>query len=77
MAQRVKILQSGKDQIVRLPAELRFEEEEVSILRQGDRLILEPVRRRWSQEFLDLAGSAPDFPYPDEPPSAEPGPELE
>lgn len=38
---------------------------------------LKPKKRTWSQKFLDLAGSAPDFPYPDEPPPAEPGPELE
>jgi hypothetical protein len=32
----------------------------------------EPTRRTWSREFLALAGSAPDFPYPDEPPLSEP-----
>jgi hypothetical protein len=39
-------------------------------------MILEPKKRTWSRKFLDLAGSSPDFPYPDEPPSAETGPEL-
>ncbi len=38
------------------------------ISREGERVVLEPAGRRWSQEFLDLAGSAPDFPYPEEPP---------
>lgn len=38
---------------------------------------LKPKKRTWSRKFLDLAGSAPDFPYPDEPPPAEPGPEIE
>ena len=33
----------------------------------------EPV---WSRELVELAGSAMDFPYPDEPPGAEPGPDL-
>ena len=26
-----------------------------------------PPRKTWSQKFLELAGSAPDFPYPQEP----------
>lgn len=39
-------------------------------------MILKPKERTWSRKFLDLTGSAPDFPYPDEPGPAEPGPEL-
>ncbi len=31
----------------------------------------------WSRKFLDLAGSAPDFPYPEEPSSADPGPDFD
>jgi hypothetical protein len=34
-------------------------------------VILEPTRREWSRDFLELAGSAKDFPYPPEPPEAE------
>jgi hypothetical protein len=34
---------------------------------------VKPKERKWSRKFLDLAGSAPDFPYPEEPPPAEPG----
>ena len=78
MPQHAKLFKSGGSQAVRLPKEFRFPgEEEVLISRQGDRVILEPVKRRWSQEFLALAGSAPDFPYPEEPRSAEPGPDLD
>lgn len=78
MAERAKLFKSGGSQAVRLPREFRFEgQEEVLISREGDKVILEPVRRRWSREFLKLAGSAPDFPYPEEPPPAEPGPDLE
>jgi antitoxin VapB len=78
MSQRAKLFKSGGSQAVRLPKEFRFEgEEEVLVYRQGDRVILEPMKRTWSRKFLDLAGSAPDFPYPDEPPPAEPGPDLE
>src|SRR5882724_7106721 len=67
MAQKAKLFKSGGSQAVQLPKELRLEsEEEVLISQQGDRVILEPIKRTWSQEFLELAGSAPDFPYPEE-----------
>ena len=42
----------------------RFEgQDEVLIHLDGDRIILEP-KKTWSQEFLDLADSAEDFPDP-------------
>jgi antitoxin VapB len=78
MADRAKLFKSGGSQAVRLPKEYRFQDsEEVLIYRQGRRVILEPMKRTWSRGFLALAGSARDFPYPDEPPAAEPGPNLE
>jgi antitoxin VapB len=78
MADRAKLFKSGGSQAVRLPKEYRFQDsEEVLIYRQGRRVILEPMKRSWSRGFLALAGSAQDFPYPDEPPAAEPGPNLE
>ncbi len=84
MGDRAKLLKSGDSQTVELPRKYHFDEdqEEVDVRRQGSRIILEPVKlepvkRTWSKEFLDLAGSAPDFPYPDEPPPVEPGPDLD
>lgn len=78
MADRAKLFKSGGSQAVRLPKEYRFQNaEEVLIYRQGRRVILEPVKRAWTREFLALAGSAQDFPYPDDPPAAEQGPHLE
>lgn len=78
MPDRAKLFKSGGSQAVRLPREYRFEgQEEVLITRKGRQVILEPVRRAWSREFLDLAGSAPDFPYPEEPQSADPGPDFD
>jgi antitoxin VapB len=77
MAQRAKLFKSGGSQAVRLPKEFRFEGEEVLVSRQGERVILEPVKKTWSHRFLDLAGSAPDFPYPEDPLPAEPGPDLD
>ncbi len=75
---RAKLFMSGGSQAVRLPKEYRFEgQKEVLIYRQGGRVILESEKRSWSREFLDLAGSAPDFPYPVEPPPADPGPSFD
>lgn len=75
MADRAKLFKSGGSQAVRLPKEYRFQDsEEVLIYRQGCRVILEPLKRTWSRGFLDLAGSAQDFPYPDAPPAAQPPP---
>ena len=78
MADRAKLFKSGGSQAVRLPREYRFEDQdEVMISRQGNRIILEGARRRWQKEFLVLAGSAKNFPYPGEPPAAEAGPDFE
>ena len=78
MADRAKLFKTGGSQAVRLPKEYRFEDEDsVLIYRRGNRVILEPAEPEWSPDFLELAGAAPDFPYPDEPPPAEPGPDLD
>jgi len=78
MKERAKLFVSGGSQAVRLPKPYRFENQgEVRISREGERVILEPARRRWSPAFIALAGTAPDFPYPEEPPPAEPGPDLD
>ena len=78
MVRRAKLFKSGGSQAVRLPKEFRFEgEDEVLVYRKGNRVILEPLSKTWSRKFLKLAGSAPDFPYPEEPPPTEPGPELD
>lgn len=77
LTDRAKLFQSGGSQAVRLPKEYRFEgQTEVLIYRSGRRVILEPVEREWSEEFLKLAGAAEDFPYPSDPPEAEPGPDF-
>ena len=78
MSDRAKLFKSGGSQVVRLPKGYRFEgEDEVLIYRNGQRVILEPKRRRWSGEFLEIAGAAEDFPYPPELPEAEPVPEFD
>ena len=78
MPDRAKLFKSGGSQAVRLPRDYRFEDQdEVTIYRQGNRIILEGARRGWQKEFLDLAGAATDFPYPAEPPTAEAGPDFD
>ena len=71
-----KIFKSGGSQAVRLPKAFRFNEDEVLIYREGNRVVLEARRSAWSEQFIRLAGAA-DFPYPEEVPPVEPGPELE
>lgn len=78
MADRAKLFKTGGSQAVRLPRKYRFDgQREVLIRRQGRAVVLESVPRTWSREFQALAGSAPLFPYPPEPPAAETGPDLE
>lgn len=78
MADVAKVFKSGGSQAVRIPRQFRIEGcDEVLISRDGHRLILDPRHRRWSAAFLELAGSAPDFPDPTEPPAVDPGPEFD
>lgn len=77
MADRAKLFKTGGSQAVRLPKGYRFQgQTEVLIKREGDRVVLEGARKAFSRRFLKLAGSRKDFPYPDEPPAVEEGPEL-
>jgi phosphate/sulfate permease len=75
---RAKLFKSGGSQAVRLPKSYRFAaQREVRIRREGQRVILEPIRRVWSNRFLALAGTAPDFKRPPEPKPAEEPPDLD
>lgn len=58
---RASIFRNGSNQAVRLPQELRFPEnvKEVRIRKQGDALLLSPVRSDWSS-FFALQIEAPD-----------------
>jgi len=58
-----KVFQNGRSQAVRLPKEFRFEGKELSIRREGEAVILEPIGtaswpkgywRRWGKASLDL-----------------------
>ena len=61
---RAKLFRNGRSQAVRLPKEFRFVGEEVTLRREGDAVIMEPVReRRWPrgywQRLRELKSDAP------------------
>jgi antitoxin VapB len=43
---RAKLFWNGRSQAVRLPREFRFQGDEVTVRREGEAVILEPVKRR-------------------------------
>jgi antitoxin VapB len=74
-----KLFQHGGSQAVRLPKAFRFEGSEVSVRREGDAVILEPVKAKrpmtreemdafWAK--VDSLGDA-DFPDREDPPEQE------
>lgn len=53
-AQRAKLFLNGRSQAVRLPKEFRFDGVEVEIRRDGDEVILAPVRKRaWPRGYWE------------------------
>jgi antitoxin VapB len=74
-----KLFQHGGSQAVRLPKAFRFEGTEVSVRREGEAVILEPIKKKrpptkeemdafWAK--VDSLGDA-DFPDRDQPPPQE------
>ena len=58
---RAKVFWSGRSQAVRIPKEYRFDTEEVSIRREGNTVIMEPVQpeetelqQKWDEVFAAL-----------------------
>ena len=56
-----KVFANGGSQAVRIPAEFRFDTDEVSVERDGDALVLRPVRRDWATFFADPEVAPEDF----------------
>jgi antitoxin VapB len=69
-AARAKLFWNGRSQAVRLPKEFRFEGSEVSVRREGDAVVLEPIRRRqWPRGYWErLTELTRDFEFPEVPP---------
>ncbi|MDT8364839.1 MAG: AbrB/MazE/SpoVT family DNA-binding domain-containing protein [Nitrosomonas sp.] len=60
----VRLFRNGRNQALRIPREFEFEGEEAIIHKEGDRLIVEPVRR--GRLLALLAGMEPlDESFPD------------
>ena len=53
-----KVFMSGNSQAVRLPKEFRFDADEVSILRDGESIILRPINRTM-RDVVDLIQQLP------------------
>lgn len=65
-----RIFRNGRNQAVRIPKELSFTAESVTIEKSGDALILRPVRSGgWQAFFADPTLTLPaDFELADDPP---------
>ena len=64
--QRARVFWSGRSQAVRLPKAFRLSTKEVSIRRDGQKIVLEPIEierdeNGWPEAWWHLAGSAPEF----------------
>jgi antitoxin VapB len=53
-SRRVRLFRNGRNQAVRIPVEFELPGDEALMRREGDRLVLEPVRKRG---LLALLGS--------------------
>lgn len=57
----VSIFKNGNNRAIRLPRDLDFEGvSELEIIREGDSIILRPVRPTWSS-FMKMEKADPDF----------------
>jgi len=74
-----KLFMHGRSQAVRLPKEFRFAGKEVRIRREGDRVILEPMKfdvQAWFKR-LDALGDTPFLPEGREQPELPPDDEID
>lgn len=58
-----KLFWTGRSQAVRLPKEFRFEGEEVTIRRQGNAVVLEPIKEKPGDDWAwldEIAGKLGD-----------------
>ena len=61
MSRVAKLFPNGGSQAVRLPAEFRFDCEEVLVEKVGDVVTLRPVRKGWDTFFDDPRLAPPSF----------------
>lgn len=58
---KAKIFKNGQSQAIRLPKEFRFEGEEVYIQRDGNSVILMPIKKSWARFRESLDQFSNDF----------------
>ncbi|MDZ4833745.1 MAG: type II toxin-antitoxin system VapB family antitoxin [Candidatus Melainabacteria bacterium] len=58
---KAKLFKNGQSQAVRLPAEFRFEGDEVYVKRVGTGVLLLPVQDRWKMLINSLDKFPPNF----------------
>jgi len=63
----VRLFRSGRNQAVRIPVEFELPGDEAILRRDGDRLVLEPVRNRGLVALLKTMKPLEDFPEVDDP----------
>lgn len=56
-----KLFQNGQSQAVRLPKELRFEDEHVYVKRSGNTVVLIPAKNSWDTLIQSLGKFSEDF----------------
>lgn len=56
-----KIFQNGRSQAIRLPKAFRLSGTEVRISREGNRIILEPLKQSWDDWLLAIEQFSDDF----------------
>lgn len=65
MEARAKIFQNGRSQAVRLPKAFRLKGTEVKISKDGDKIVLEPLKNNsWPDGFWDIFSKDSDFEIP-------------
>jgi antitoxin VapB len=69
----VRLFRDGRNQAVRIPVEFELPGDEAIMHREGDRLVIEPVRKRGLLALLDTMQPIDEaFPeIEDEPPTSE------
>lgn len=66
---QVKLFRNGRNQAVRIPREFELPGDEATMRKEGDRLIVEPLRRKSLLEVLaTLSPIEEDFAPIDDPP---------
>ena len=68
-ATTAKVFRNGRNQAIRIPVELSFDSDTVTIEKQGDALIVRPVQPQgWERFFGDPSMVLPeDFELPEDP----------